>query len=137
MGEPDAAWRETIEHPRGCVNGIVELAPGICHVAADDHEAVIRLDQYRLMPGRVPRSWHDPDSREQLLFALELHIASPVEVHPLRDRVVLSSSCLALEPLHVNGDSRKQSVATAVVEMQVRVDHEHDVPRDELRIEAR
>src|SRR5207247_3421908 len=63
MGEPDAAWSETGEDPGGRVGGIVELIPAVSHVACDDHEAVIRLDQHRLMPGRVPRSWHDPASR--------------------------------------------------------------------------
>ena len=43
---------------------------------------------------------------------------------------------LALGALHVDRRAGEQAVAAAVVEVQVRVDHAHDVARDLLRVEA-
>jgi hypothetical protein len=130
MREPDPSRGQAGKHCSGLVGGIVELAPRVGDVAGDDREAVVRLDQYRLMPRRVSRCRDDAKSRQNLLFALELHVRGALEVDPLRKRVVLCASRLTLEPLHVDRRPGEEAVPTAVVEMQVCIDYANDITRD-------
>ena len=89
------------------------------------------------MPWRVPGCRDDANAGQHFLFAVELHVRGAFEVDPLRNRVVLCSSRLTLEPLHVDRSSAEEAIPAAVVEMQVGVDHADDVARDGVRIEPR
>jgi hypothetical protein len=50
----------------------------------------------------MPRSRDDANSGEELLFTLKLLVAGSFELDPFRDRVVLCSRRLELEPLDVD-----------------------------------
>ena len=103
-----------------------QLAHRVRDVAAEHDEAVVRLDDHGLVPGRVARREEHRDAVEQLGVAVELDVRLAVEMHPL-DEVVRLDGRLELGALDVGRRPGEPAVAAAVVEVQMRVDHRDDV----------
>ena len=78
------------------------------------------------MPCGVSRRREEPDSRQHLRLPVVLDVARAVEVDPLVHVGVSGDAVRELTRLHVDRRPREAPVAAAVVEMQVRVDHERD-----------
>ncbi len=79
------------------------------------------------MPRRVARGDQHIDPGDDLVVALAQLVARVLEVHPLRDCVALRMGSLVLSLLRVNRALWKQRVATAVVEVEMRVHDRGDV----------
>src|SRR5438105_8358876 len=133
--EPDPARPERLERRTRLRS--VEVLPAVRDVARDDYEPVVRVDEHRLVAGRVTRRRDDANSRNDLRLAVELDVVGTLELDPLRNRVIGFAGRLALPALHVDRKAWKEPIPAAVVEVEVRVDHARDVAWDPLRVDRR
>ncbi len=111
----------------------VELAESNGHVPTDDNGTLASLDDNDLQPRRVARRRDKPDSGKQLELAGDWHVLHARRINPLANSVVsLAVRVVKLPALDVDWPASEAVVATTVVEVQVRVDH--DVNASEVNI---
>src|SRR4051812_24213086 len=134
VGEPDELGLESAHRQLALRAGLIELAEADGHVTADDDGRPARLNDDDLHTARVARRRNEAEPGQQLELAVDRLVGHARRVDPLADRVVvLRARVLELLSLNVDWASGEQVVAAAVVEVQVRVDHDVD-PADVARL---
>ena len=103
------------------------------HVAADDDRMLPYLDDDHLRAACVARRRDEPEPGQQLELAVDRHVPHAGRIDPLADGVVvLAARVVEFQTLDVDGLAGEEVVAAAVVEMQVRVDHDVDAVEVEV-----
>jgi hypothetical protein len=90
--------------------------------------AVVSGHDDGLMAGGMSGSRNHEDPGQHLSFPIELLVAQARRVKELRQRVVRGRSrCLELHTLREDRSTRELGIATAVLEVEVTVDHQLDI----------
>ena len=85
----------------------------------------------------MTRRWDEPHAGEQLELAVDRHVLHVGCLDPLADRVVvLAPRVVELLTLHVGRSAGEEMVATAVVEVQMRVDDDVHAGQVEVGLRA-
>src|SRR5690349_5379204 len=131
--EPDQLGVERA-HPQLAFGArLVELAKPNRHVAANDYRAPASLDDDHLHAPGVARRRDEPEPGKQLEFAVDRHVPHAGRIDPLANGVVvLVPRVVQLPTLDVNRLAGKETVAAAVIEMQMGVDDEVDAGEVEV-----
>src|SRR6476661_10620669 len=108
-----------------------ELLEPVADVAAQHDRTFVGLYDDDLMSGRVSRRREEPDAGQDLRLAVVLDVRRARKVDPLPHRVVvLGPRVCELASLYVDRGAREEPVATAVVEVEVRVDDDRDATHE-------
>src|SRR5689334_14185370 len=133
MRQPDELGVELADAPLSLGARLVELVELDRYVTADDDRTPAGLDDDHLHAAGVARCRYEPKAGKQLVLAVHLRVLHAWRVDPLADGVVvLVASIVELAALDVDRLAGEEVVAAAVVEVQVRVDHDVDGVQVEL-----
>jgi len=106
----------------------LEFSGRLGGLTSDDDCAVVRIDNDRLVAGRVAGG-DDAKPRKQVTVSVKQLVVRAREVDPVRQGVPWCARRLVLSALDEDRPTRKELVAAAVIEVEVRVNDETDVGR--------
>ncbi len=110
-----------LQAPDVAASGIGILVHAVGGLSRQDDWPCLRLDHQRLMAGRVAGRRYEHHARKDLCFAVKKALRRSLKVGETRQRVAGLGGCFVFPALNEDGDTGKQRVAAAVVEVKVTV----------------